>query len=60
MLKKLQEKKDEEDRQSLKQINACNVDNNINTWISCGQAIKKLKDISVEKRTAGLVARIEF
>ena len=43
-------------------MNVCNavVQNNINAWISWEQATKKLKDISVEKRTAGLVARIEF
>ena len=52
MLKKRHEKKEEEDGQSLKQMNAL-VDNNINAWISCEQANDKLKDISVEKRTAG-------
>ena len=54
MLKKRQEKKDEEDRQSLQQSNACNalVDNNINAWISCEQVTEKLKDISVVNRTA--------
>ena len=52
MLKKLHEKKDEEDRQSLKQINACDapVDNNINVWILREQATEKLKYMSVEKR----------
>ena len=43
MLKKRQEIKDEEDRQSLKQINVCNaiVDNNINAWISCKRKVQR-------------------
>ena len=62
MLKKRHEKKDEEDGQSLKQSNACNavVENNINAWISCEQTTEKLKDISVEKRTAVVIAHIEM
>ena len=62
MLKKRQEKTVEEDRQSSKKMNACNalVDNNIIAWISCEQAIEKLKHISVEKRTAVVLAQIEF
>ena len=56
MLKKQQEQKDKEDRQSVKKMNVCNalVDNNINAWISCEQATENLKDISVEKRAAGM------
>ena len=62
MLKKQQEQKDEEDRQSVKKMNACNalVDNNINAWISCEQATENLKDISVEKRAAVVLAQIDF
>ena len=43
-------------------MNACNVlvDNNINAWILCEQAIEKLKDISVEKRAAVVSAQTEF
>ena len=57
MLKKQQKQKDEEDRQFVKKMNACNtlVDNNINAWISC----EDIKDISVEKRAAA-AARIDF
>ena len=53
MLKKRYEKQDEVGKQSLKQMNACDilVDNNINPWISCEQTTEKLKAISVEKRT---------
>ena len=62
MLKKWHEKKDEEDRRSIKQINVCNAlfDNKINAWISCEQVTEKLKDISVEKKPAVVVAQIEF
>ena len=62
MLKKQQEKKDEEDRQSVRKINACNVlvDNNINAWISSEQAAEKLEYTTVEKRAAAILAQIDF
>ena len=62
LLRKQNEKKDKEEKQSTKKINAVNaiVNNNWNASISCEQATEKLKQIPDKLKAEAILAQMDF